>query len=436
MILNPPKAPKLVVIGAGSVIFGVDLLSDLFQTPELRGCRLALVDTDADKLERMAGLAARLNEASGWRVSLEAATDRTAVLGGADFVVTAVEVRRDELWRLDHELCLKHGFPSVLSENGGPGGLSHTLRSVPLVLDVARDVERVCPAALLLNYTNPEGRVCLAVSRHTGVRAVGLCHGVAGTVLWAAVLLQRPREDVELLAGGVNHFTWVTALRDRCTGEDLNPEFRRRLDEQSPEVQPLSRLLFERFGLFPTTGDDHVGEYIGWAHEVIGTKGFDFAAQGEERALMSRRLEAWNARAESVEPLLNETPRERWVGLSAVGVMSDVLAGRSIRPPSLILPNDGYIDNVERDAVVEVPGLVAEGEVRGRPVGPLPGPIASMVAREVEIQRLVVDAAVSGSRELALQALLIDPVVHSARAAEAFLDEVLSVHKPCLPTFR
>ena len=434
--MNPSTKPKLVVIGAGSVIFGVDLLSDLFQTPELRGCRLALVDTDASNLERMAGLAARLNEASGWGVSLEANTDRAAVLGGADFVVTAVAVRRDELWKLDHELCLKHGFPSVLSENGGPGGLSHALRSIPLVLDVARDVERLCPAALLINYTNPEGRVCLAVQRHTGVRAVGLCHGVAGTVLWAAVLLQRPLEDIELLAGGVNHFTWVTALRDRRTGEDLYPEFRRRLSEQPPEAHPLSRLLFERFGLFPTTGDNHVGEYIGWAHEVIGTKGFDFAGQGEERALMSRRLEAWNAGAESVEPLLNETPRERRVGLSAVGVVADVAAGRSTRQPSLILPNDAYIDNVDPDAVVEVPGLVTEGEVRGLPVGPLAGPIASMVAREVEIQRLVVDAAVSGSRELALQALLIDPVVHSARAAEAFLDEVLSVHKPYLPSFQ
>ena len=434
--MSSNRTPKLVVIGAGSVIFGVDLLSDLFQTPELRGCRLALVDTDAANLERMAGLAARLNEASGWGVSLEANTDRTAALGGADFVVTAVAVRRDELWMLDHELCLKHGFPSVLSENGGPGGLSHAFRSIPLVLDVARDVERLCPAALLIHNTNPEGRVCLAVRRHTGARAVGLCHGVAGTVLWAAVLLQRRLEDVELLAGGVNHFTWVTALRDRRTGEDLYPKFRRRLNEQPPEAQPLSRLLFERFGLFPTTGDNHVGEYIGWAHEVIGTKGFDFAGQGEERALMSRRLEAWNAGTESVEPLLKEPPRERRVGLSAVGVMADVTAGRSTCQPSLILPNDGYVDNVDPDAVVEVPGLVTEGEVRGLPIGALPGPIASMVAREAEIQRLVVDAAVCGSRELALQALLIDPVVHSAGAAEAFLDEALSVHRPYLPTFQ
>jgi alpha-galactosidase len=434
--MNPPKKPKLVVIGAGSVIFGVDLLSDLFQTPELRGCRLALVDVDAEKLERMAGLATRLNDASGWGVSLEASTARAAVLGGADFVVTAVAVRRDDLWKLDHELCLKHGFPSVLSENGGPGGLSHALRSVPLVIDVCRDAERLCPTALLINYTNPEGRVCLAIRRHTGVRAVGLCHGVAGTAVWMAGLLERRPEDIELLAAGVNHFTWVTGLRDRRTGEDLYAEFRRRLAQQPPEVRPLSRLLFQRFGLFPTTGDNHVGEFIGWAHEVIGTKGHDFAALYEERARLSRRLEAWNTGAESVEPLLREPPRERRLGISAAGLVADLVARRSAPKPSLILPNDGYIDNIDADAVVEAPGIAENGQVGGLPVGPLPGPIASVVAREVEIQKLVVDAAVSGSREMALQALLIDPVVHSARAAEAFLDEMLSVHKRHLPTFQ
>jgi alpha-galactosidase len=428
-------SPKLVVIGAGSVIFGVDLLSDVFQTPELRGCRLALVDTDAAKLERMAGLATRLNEASGWGVSLEASTERTAVLDDADFVVTAVSVRRDDLWKLDHELCLKHGFPSVLSENGGPGGLSHALRSIPLIVDVCRDMERLCPAALLVNYTNPEGRVCLAVRRHTGIRAVGLCHGVAGTVLWVAVILKRQREDIELLAAGVNHFTWITSLRDRHSGQDVYPEFRRRLAEQPPDVWPLARLLFDRFGLFPTTGDNHVGEFIGWAHEVVGTKGHDFAELEEQRAQMDCRLEAWNTGAESVEPLLGDLPLERKLGLSAAGLVADLVAGRSTSKPSLILPNDGFIENIDADAVVEVPGLTEKGEVSGVRVGHLPGPIVSMVAREVEIQRLVADAAVSGSREMALRALLIDPVVHSARAAEAFLDDVLSTHRPYLPMF-
>ncbi len=429
-------SPKLVVIGAGSVIFGVDLLSDLFQTPELRGCRLALVDVDAAKLERMAGLAARLNEVSGWGVSLEASTDRTAVLGDADFVVTAVSVRRDELWKLDHQLCLNHGFPSVLSENGGPGGLSHALRSIPLIVDICRDVERLCPSALLMNYANPEGRVCLAIRRHTRVRAVGLCHGVAETAVWVSGLLERRSEDVELLAAGVNHFTWVIRLRDRRTGEDFYPEFRHRLAEQSPEVSPLSRMLFDRFGLFPTTGDDHVGEFIGWAHEVLGTKGYDFAALEEQRASLNRQLDAWNAGTEAVGPLLSEPPRERRLGISAAGLVADLLAAGSTSKRSLILPNDGYIENIETDAVVEVPGLTAKGEVGGLRVGELPGPIASMVAREVEIQRLVADAAVSGSREMALQALLIDPVVHSACAAEAFLDDVLSAHKPYLPAFQ
>src|SRR3989304_5438238 len=122
--MGPSRPPKIVVLGIGSVIFGVDLLRDLFQTPELKGSHLALVDVKEEKLGPMAALAWRLNEAAGWDVRIETTTDRSAALPDADFVVTAIAVKRDELWKLDHRLCLKHGLASVLSENGGPGGLS------------------------------------------------------------------------------------------------------------------------------------------------------------------------------------------------------------------------------------------------------------------------------------------------------------------------
>jgi len=182
---------KITSIGIGSFIFGVELLRDVFQTEELRGCELALVDLNEDRLAMMAGLAERLNEASGWQATIRPTTDRHEALPGSDFVVTSLEVNRDPLWNLDHEICLRNEIPSVLSENGGPGGLSHALRTVPLVVDVARDVEQLCPDALMLNYSNPEGRVCLAIRRYTSVKAVGLCHGVAGTVPFVANALGR-----------------------------------------------------------------------------------------------------------------------------------------------------------------------------------------------------------------------------------------------------
>jgi alpha-galactosidase len=429
----PP--PKIVAIGIGSFSFGVELLRDVFQTEALRGCTLDLIDLDPVALRRMAGLAERLNEASGWGVDIRPSDERADALPGADFVVTSIEINRDALWKLDHQICLRHGLPSVLSENGGPGGLSHALRTVPPMVAVARDVERLCPDALLLNYTNPEGRICLAIRRQTSVRAVGLCHGVAGAVFWVASVLGRDAATLDLRAAGTNHFTWMTSLTDVSTGEDLYPEFRARLAAQ-PEGRPFARMLSERFGLCPTSsGDSHVGEFIGYAAEFTGTKGYDFDQVAETRRGAIANIEGWASGEKPVDSLLAQPSREARVQMGITRIMADVLTGGSGRRPSFNLPNDGYIDNISPDAVVEVPGIVDRGHVCGVPVGPLPGPIASMVQNEVEIQKLVVDAAVTGDRNLAMEALLLDPVVNSARKAEALLDDILTTHAAYLPQF-
>lgn len=427
---------RIVAIGAGSTVFGVEFVRDVFQQPELRGSELWLVDLDEERLSGMTRLAERLNEASGLGIRVQATTDRQEALPGAGFVVTSIAVDRERTWRLDHELALRHGFPSVLSENAGPGGLSHTLRSVPAMLDIARDVERLAPDAWLLNYTNPENRVCLAIRRYTSVRAVGLCHGVANTIPWMAWVLGREPADIELCAAGVNHFTWTLALRDARTGDGLEPAFRERLRALPADQWPLCRYIYERFGVFPTTGDDHVGEFFPWAAEIIGTDGYDFEGFARRRELGWANVIGWGSGEKPVEPLLAKPSHEARVNLSAGRIVADLLTGRAARKPSFIVPNDGYIDGLPFDAVVEVPGRIADGVAGGERVGGLPGPVDAMVRREIEIQKLAVDAAVRGSRELALEALLLDPVVQSARAAEAFLDDVLRLHASYLPTFR
>jgi alpha-galactosidase len=433
---------RLVAIGIGSHIFGIELLRDVFQTPELRGAELWLVDVDPATLGEMTGLARRLEAASGWDVAIHATTEREEALPGADFVVTSVAVDRDSTWRLDHELALRHGFGSVDSENGGPGGLSHTLRSIPLMMGIVEDVERLAPQATMLQYTNPENRVALAIRRHTRVRSVGLCHSAAHTIHWMAGLLGRPLPALDVHVAGVNHFTWVLAVRDTDTGEDLLPAFDdllRTLPEDAA-ITPvdkvvLSRRLFERFGVFPTSGDLHVGEFIGYAAEVIGTDGWpwDWATARRERARTNVAL--WAAGTKPVEPLLAQGSKEARINHSSAFMIGDLIAGRTVRRPSFILPNEGYIDNVEPDVAVEVPGLISEGRAGGVHVGALPEGVAAMVNHEIAIQKLAVEAALTGSRELALQALLIDPVVHSLAAAEAFLEDVLTRHRRYLPRF-
>ena len=426
---------KIVAIGVGSLVFGVELLRDVYQTPELRGAELWLVDLDPGALRRMGGLAEKLNEASGWDVTLRTTPERVEALPGADYVVTSIAVDRDRTWETDHGLALKHGFPSVLSENGGPGGLSHTLRSIPPMLAIAKDVERLAPDALLLNYTNPENRVCLAIHRYTKVRSIGLCHGVAETAEMVAHLLDMPRDDVDLRGAGTNHFVWTTSLTERSTGRDLLPLLRERLPQADQEKWGFCAWLFDRFGVFPTTGDNHVGEYIGYAAEFIGTKGYNFGAYAHNRELGQANVDAWAAGAKPVASLLRQPSRESRLGHGVTQIMAALIAGRTIRRPSFIVPNDGYVENLDRDAVVEVPGIIEDGDFRGMQVGRLAGPVAAMVQNEIAIQELAVEAAVTGSRDAALQALLIDPCVHSARAAEAFLDEILTAHRAHLPVF-
>ena len=431
---------RIVVIGAGSRIFGIELLRDVFQTPELKGSDLWLVDIDAQALTKMSTIATRLNEELGWDVTIHSTTRREEALSGADFVVTSVAVNRDPAWRMDHDLALKHGFPSVDGENGGPGGLSHTLRSIPLVLDIIRDVERLAPNALVLQYTNPENRVALAIRRYTSVRSIGLCHSVAIAIKWIGELLDRRLGEIEVDVAGVNHFTWALGIRDATTGEDLYDEFSRRLratpdeTEMDPASQlVLSKILLDVYGIFPLTGDLHTGEYVGWAAEVIGTAGWPWPWANARRERVLIDVEAW-ARGAPIQPLLEVPSREAQLGHSATEIMAGRL-GRSRRRPSFILPNDGYIENVAADGAVEVSGIIRDGRVEGLPMGRLPDGVAGLVNREIDIQRLAVQAAVEGSRALALQALLLDPCVTGLAAARAFLEDILATHRQHLPTF-
>jgi alpha-galactosidase/6-phospho-beta-glucosidase family protein len=432
---------RIVAIGVGSRMFGSALLRDVFQAAELRGVDLWLVDTDLTALAKMTAIATRLNEASRRDVTIHSTSEREDALPGADFVVTSVAVDRDPSWRMDHQLALKHGFPSVDGENGGPGGLSHTLRSIPLVLEIIRDVERLAPAALVLQYTNPENRVALAIHRYTKVRSIGLCHSAAIAIKWIGELLDRRLDEIEVDVAGVNHFTWALGVRDAITGEDLLDEFLRRLRamptdaEMTPASQiVLSKILLEVYGIFPLTGDLHTGEYIGWASEVIGTAGWPWDWANARREQVRRDVEGWAAGA-SIQPLLDVPSHEAMVNHSATGIMADVLTRRTRRRPSFVLPNDGYIDNVARDGAVEVSGVIRDGRVEGLPMGSLPQGVAAMVNREIDIQKLAVQAAVEGSRELALQALLLDPTVMSLKAARDFLDDVLETHRRHLANF-
>jgi alpha-galactosidase len=433
---------KIVLIGAGSFQFGIGFLSDLIRHREtLRGSAITLVDTNTDALAKMTAIAEKLNRMTAEPFNLSATNDRTEALPGADFVVISVAIRRNELWKLDFQIPIRHGVKQVLGENGGPGGLFHALRNIPLMMEICHDIERLCPKAMVLNLTNPEGRMCLAATRYTDLNFVGLCHGINMAVEAVSYMLNLPAESIDLTAGGINHFSWVLDMRQKVSGENLYPQFKQRIfEEDIKEIHRppkrsfdilLSRFLMENYGYWPLPSDDHVGEYLSYAWEFCGLEGYDFAYWTQLADEKHQQVERWATGKEPVEILLNAASGER-----VVPIIIGVLGNTHHYERAVNLVNKGYIPNLQDWAIVEVPAVVDATGIHGLPIGPLPEPIAAMCRTQISIIDRVVEAGVHGDKGAALQALMLDPVVNSASQAEGILEEMLEVHSDYLPQFK
>ncbi len=269
------KQVKVVLVGAGSLTFGRGTIADLLASEELNTdaeLTIVLVDIDEVALDRMYRFAQVLKEHYGATARIEATVDRREALPDADYVITAVARKRLELWQQDFHVPLSYGFRHIYGENGGPGATFHTLRSIHRTMPIIRDVEQLCPEALVLNFTNPESRVCLAISQLTKVRAVGLCDGPIATLRKVGEVLDKPVDEVELTCGGINHFHWVLAIKDARDGTDLLPTFRKRMKEQQWGLGPLARYLYDTFGLLTYPSESHPGEYIGFAYDLAGPR--------------------------------------------------------------------------------------------------------------------------------------------------------------------
>ncbi|WP_067929964.1 family 4 glycosyl hydrolase [Alicyclobacillus kakegawensis] len=424
------RPSKIVIIGAGSVSFGPGSLRDAIQMKELKDSELVLVDLNEENLDIVTRLAKRMNEEAGTGLKISSTTNREEALPEADFVIISIAVKRDELWKKDWEIPRKYGIRQVLGENGGPGGLSHALRNIPLILDICADMERLCPNALLINFSNPESRIIMAVSKYTSIKAVGLCHGVYMGRDRVAELLGRKSEDIDVKAAGVNHLLWLLDIRDKNTGEDLYPALRKAEAELGESHDPLTRAMFRRFGYWPAPSDDHIGEYLSYAYEKTGLHGYDFKWAADYREQLWTRLKSLARGEGDLGDLLTKPSGE-----VAFTIIRAIVENRNEYVHAVNIPNNGCIENLPRDAVVEVPALVSGFGIQGLTMGRLPAGIAALCEMQVSVQRLAVEAAVKGDRQAALQALLVDPVVDSMDAAEKTLDELLSVHKDYLPRF-
>ena len=417
------KQTKIVFIGAGSMSFGLSMFKDIFMCRELEGSTLSLVDIDPENLERMYNLALVLNQKTGMNLRIEKTTDRRDVLSGAGFIVNSLAIERCELWKKDFQIPKKYGIRHTLGENGGPGGLFFTMRTIPVIMDIARDIEALCPDAYFLNFSNPESRIILALGKYTPIKCVGLCHGIFMGANDVARIMGKPVAEIEVFGAGFNHFQWLLQIRGKAAGEDLYPRFKAAEASFDPGFEPFCRKLYHTFGYYPSCSDDHVGEYLPYGWEA-GEEGYDFGQDESERVKMRENIRDWTNGTKPVEEALS------WSGERAVQVITGILYNKNVKIESGIVYNNGAIHNLPADLAVEVPIAVDINGIHPVSVGDLPGSIQKLLMLQAGAQQWAVEAAVYGSREMAMQALLVDPVVNSMDAAEKILGELWEINKP------
>ncbi len=465
------KSPKIVVLGAGSAIFGLGALSTMMQSARLRGAEIGLCDIDAQGLKTVTALAHKMNEAWDSNITITSSTERRDLLPGADFVIVSVQVGpREEVWEQDWRIPLRHGVHQPYAENGGPGAFAHAARGIPLLLDIAHDMEDLCPDAYYLNLVNPLIRTTLAIHRYSRVKVVGLCHQLLwGYALVGAILADRfdiplpnhfhlhtnadnmpnfipvARQAVQRLsirAAGINHFSWMLDIRDKETGEDLYPEVRDRwLHHYRRDFEPLSREVFEIFGLVPTAGDAHLCEFLPFVSDPVAKpwEKFHLTLQSwdgnRKRRADRKALAEAIVRGDRDVDDLRDVWRHNMLDEGIPEMIDGVMSNNNHYHQQLNLPNQGYIPGLPENAIVEVPGTISAYGFQGQSFPALPPGITAMCHRELENASLVVDAAVTGDRQLALQALLLDPMVGDLDTARAILNDFIKDFAQYLPQF-
>jgi len=450
----PPQThqPKIAFLGAGSTVFAKNILGDAMLTPSLSSAQIALYDIDGKRLRESKLVLDSLNRnINGNRAKITThlgAANRRAALRDANYVVNAIQVGGYEPSTvIDFEIPREYGLLQTIGDTLGIGGIFRALRTIPVMLDFARDMEAVCPNAWFLNYTNPMSMLTGAMLRFTSIQAVGLCHSVQ---VCARDLLHNlgMKDCVRKLrwkTAGINHMGWLIEIRDG--DRDLYPEIKRRAanlvraarKKGARKNWDMVRLeMMRHFGYYVTESSEHSAEYFPYwikrrCPELI--EEFNIPLDEYPRRCVAQ-IEHWEKQRDSI--LKNESLTHARTGEYASQIMAAIETDVPCRIGGNIL-NNGLIPNLPANAVVEVPCLVDRNGVQGCYVGPLPEQLAALNRAHINVHLLTIEAALTRSKEKIYQAAMLDP--HTA--AELTLDEIRSLcddliaaHGDYLPKYR
>jgi alpha-galactosidase len=423
---------KVSLIGAGSVVFARTLIGDLLTFPELAdGTTVALMDIDEERLRVSELTARKIVDTLGVDTRVETTLDRRAALDGADYVMTMFQVGGYRPATVaDFEVPKRFGLRQTIGDTVGVGGIMRGLRTIPVLLDVCRDMEELCPDALLLQYVNPMAMLCWAVARASPIRTVGLCHSVQGTARDLAADVGVPADELEYVCAGINHLAFYLELRHN--GRDLYPELRAKQDV--PDWNRVRYEVLRHFGYFCTESSEHLAEYVPWfIKQARPDLVAEFNVPLDE---YPRRCEAQIVEWEDLRASL-EDGKPIAVARSdeySAGIIHALETGEPFTLNGNVM-NDGLVDNLP-SCCVEVPCVADARGITPQPVGALPPQLAALIQTNVNVQGLTVEAALTGNREHVYHAAMLDP--HTAAELplaeiRELVDDMLHAHGELVP---
>jgi alpha-galactosidase len=441
--------PKITFIGAGSLVFTRNLCNDILLTPALQESEIVLMDIDPQRLEMAQAIVKSLVERRGSRATVSACLDRRDALSGADYVITTFQQGGLEAYKLDIEIPGRYGVGQCVGDTLGPGGVFRSLRTIPVLLEICDGLDQLAPDALLINYVNPMAANCWAVDAGSGRPHVGLCHSVQGTSEMLAGWAGVPYEQVQFLCAGINHQAWFLDFRTR--DEDLYPKLRQAIEWEGPLAEEPVRIeLMKYFGYFVTESSGHASEYVPYFRKSAGMIDQDLVPRfsdpcnswfdlGRTGGYLRHCIERWEKFQEEYKELAaGNTPlqKERTHEYGTY-IMEAMQTDRPARVNGNV-PNRGLITNLPEGCCVEVPCLVDANGVQPTRVGALPVPLAALNRTNVNVQELIVEAALTGKKDAVYHAVMLDPLTAAVCTLPQIHDmvtEMLSAQAHWLPQF-
>jgi alpha-galactosidase len=448
-------AMQVTIIGGGSYQWSPKLITDLLAVAPLADMHLVLEDIDPAPLAKMEVFARMANEKMGTKMTVSTTTDQRRAVDGADFVIVTISTGGFESMALDIDIPARYGIRQSVGDSVGPGGISRSLRNIPILVSIGRDMEQGCPDAWMLNITNPMTALTRSVCRETSIKTVGLCHEVGNFAMDVAIAFGVPHTSVRPTVVGVNHFPVLTALdvdggdglaMMKALVEELGGLEALRPGPNRPDAEPFTKAdfaqrhalkltLLDRYGALPAAGDRHVAEFIPSA--LTEESGWG-SSWGIELTPMARRQKDQDDFIAEVDGVLAGTVTlPTWDSGEIVAPVIDSLLTGTHRELPVNLPNRGQCPDFPDDVVVEAMCVVDGDGMRGRDGPQAPPAITEWVRRQIAVQELTVEAAVTGDRALVYQAFALDPLAGRGdlRATEAMADELLTATARWLPQF-